>query len=662
MVRTSLRQTGRSFFNLSDRLFTLEWTVGDTKSVKPIRLNMTALEDRLVPDGRPLPYPTLFVGSGHSDAPQVRVLNAESGELKFSVQPFGDSFKGGNSVASADFNNDTVPDLLVGAGKGGGPRVRILNGINGSPISSPISDFWAYDLNFTGGVEVAAGDVDGDGRMDAVTVASTGGGPRVRAFSGATGEVLADFFAYESNFKGGLHVALGDFNIDGKDEIVVAAGAGGGPRVSIFTPSGKMLEHRLKDFFAFDPENRSGVYLAVGDVNGDADWLLSFLEYLDRRGHARLTIQLYLREAELFGLWLRHRRRRLADVTDRDARAFVTRPPRPRWRCNARSSTSILLRHLREVRRIPLPPAPASPRIEAVVAAFDDYLRDAAGLAEATRLYCRRYAREFLRLVFAAGPIGWDRLRPSQVHRFIAGYGQSGRIAAARVGAGALHNFLRWLEFQGHVGPALARSVPRFPRWRLAALPSVLSDHQLAAIINGFEGPTATGRRDTAMALCLIDLGLRVGEVAALTLDDMDLSAGTFCLEAGKPRRSRILPMTARVRRAILRYLRSDRAAATKGPLFVRHRMPVGEPVSRELIRGVLRRAYARVAGCERLTGTHILRHTAASRLLRAGADLKRIADILGHRSVDTTAIYAKVDVVRLAAVAMPWPAAKEVQ
>ena len=208
----------------------------------------------------------------------------------------------------------------------------------------------------------------------------------------------------------------------------------------------------------------------------------------------------------------------------------------------------------------------------------------------------------------------------------------------------------------------MARAVPRFPRRRLAALPPTLSDDQLTGILAGFNDSTATGRRDAAMALCLIDLGLRVGEVARLTLGDVDEAAGTLRLATGKPRRSRIVPMSVRVRRAVSKYIRGDRAATADGLLFVRHRLPVGEPVTRELIRGVIRRAYARVAGCERLTGTHILRHTAAARLLRAGADLKRIADILGHRSIDTTAIYAKVDLAQLDMVAMPWPVAKAVR
>jgi integrase/recombinase XerD len=394
----------------------------------------------------------------------------------------------------------------------------------------------------------------------------------------------------------------------------------------------------------------------------DADWLGSLLADLHRDGYARLTVQFYLREAELFGRWLRRHRRSLATLTDADVRAFATRPPLRRLRCNARSAGHHLLRHLRDRGLVPPRPAPAPARIERVVAAYDAHLRDAAGLADATRLYRRRYAREFLTATFGTRPIRWSRLRPEHIREFVAGYGRTGRVASAQVAADGLRSFLRWLQLRGRIGPELVASVPLFPRWRLAALPPVLTDDQLTGLLARFDRSTPVGRRDHAIAVCLIDLGLRVGEVADLTLDDVDAAAGTLRLVAGKPRRDRVLPMPERVRRAVLDYVRRDRPGTTARHLFVRHRLPLGAPVTRELVRGVIRRAYAAAPGCERLTGTHILRHTAASRLLRAGADLKRIADILGHRSIDTTAAYAKVDVDRLAAVALPWPAAGEVQ
>jgi integrase/recombinase XerD len=185
-----------------------------------------------------------------------------------------------------------------------------------------------------------------------------------------------------------------------------------------------------------------------------------------------------------------------------------------------------------------------------------------------------------------------------------------------------------------------------------------MTDKQLRAFLKTFKRSTPSGRRNYAMAVCMTDLGLRVGEVAALTLADLDESAGTLHLAAGKSRRDRVLPLPGKVQQAITR-CRHDRPETSDPHLFVRYRVPVGRGVSREVVRGVMRLAYAQVAGCEKWTGTHVLRHTAATRLHRAGADMKRVADILGHLSIDTTAIYTKVDLDRLAEVALPWPTVK---
>jgi site-specific recombinase XerD len=188
-----------------------------------------------------------------------------------------------------------------------------------------------------------------------------------------------------------------------------------------------------------------------------------------------------------------------------------------------------------------------------------------------------------------------------------------------------------------------------------------MTDEQLTTFLASFnESPS--GRRDYAMALCMVDLGLRTVEVADLMLDDVDGTVGTLRLSSGKSRRERVLPMSRRLRLAVGEYARRYRPETSAPQLFVRHRVPLGAAVTRELVRGVMRRAYASVPGCEHWTGTHALRHTAATRLHRAGADLKRVADILGHRSLDTTVIYTKVDFARLVQVALPWPCEKEVQ
>jgi integrase len=183
-----------------------------------------------------------------------------------------------------------------------------------------------------------------------------------------------------------------------------------------------------------------------------------------------------------------------------------------------------------------------------------------------------------------------------------------------------------------------------------------MSDEQLRQFLAGFDRSTPTGRRDYAMALCQADLGLRISEVDALRLDHIDWHGATVRIVAGKTGRTRELPLTKGVGDAIAEYLRGGRPTTTCRHVFVRHTVPVGTALGTSLIRHVISRAFARVDGCAHWKGAHVLRHTAATRLHRHGASLKEVADLLGHQSLDTTAIYTKVDLPTLARVALPWP------
>jgi hypothetical protein len=157
---------------------------------------------------------------------------------------FAQSFQGGVRVAAGDVNSDGVADIITAAGPGGGPHVKVFDGRSGGELRS----FFAYDPAFKGGVFVAAGDVNGDGRADIVTGAGAGAGPHVKVFDGATGAELRSFMAYGPAFTGGVFVAAGDVNGDGAADIITGAGAGGGPHVKVF--DGK-TGAELKSYFPF---------------------------------------------------------------------------------------------------------------------------------------------------------------------------------------------------------------------------------------------------------------------------------------------------------------------------------------------------------------------------------------------------------------------------
>ena len=204
--------------------------------------------------------------------------------------------------------------------------------------------------------------------------------------------------------------------------------------------------------------------------------------------------------------------------------------------------------------------------------------------------------------------------------------------------------------------PALAGVVPAAPQWPMDRLPRSLSIESLRAVLSQFDTGTATGRRDLAMIQSMSDLGLRVSEVVCLTLDDIDWRRSVVTIRHGKGGRDRALPLPAQLGRVISAYLRCGRPSSNDRHVFLRHTVLLGTPVSHALVRGVFRRAHAAATGCTDSVGTHVLRHTAASRMRAAGHSLKGIADVLGHRSVDTTTIYVKLDVEALRVAALPWP------
>jgi len=194
------------------------------------------------------------------------VLSAVKGELIFyrdgrkikSFRPYG-AFKGIFSLAIADVVGDFNQEIITGAGLGGGPHVAIFD-FNGKMKNG----FMAYDKNFRGGVNVAAGDIDNDGLVEIITGAGPGGGPQVRVFDNK-GQAKLSFMAYDKNFKGGVNVAAGDIDNDGLVEIITGAGPGGGPQVRVFDNKGQAKF----SFFAFDKSYRKGISVAVYDLNND---------------------------------------------------------------------------------------------------------------------------------------------------------------------------------------------------------------------------------------------------------------------------------------------------------------------------------------------------------------------------------------------------------
>lgn len=214
------------------------------------------------------------VGSGAGQSTTINVYDAQTNSLLGILTPYGRDFTGGARVVTADVTGDGVQDIIVAPGAGSQSWVKVYDGTNLQEVRS----FLAYTADFTGGIFVAVGDVDHDGRNDIVTGAGENGGPHVKVFGGAdlfpNGDVTLavlpyarrSFFAYESDFRGGVSVAVADVNGDGYADIITGAGHGGGPRVTVVSGKDQSI---LQNYFAYDPSMRSGIMVAAGDINGN---------------------------------------------------------------------------------------------------------------------------------------------------------------------------------------------------------------------------------------------------------------------------------------------------------------------------------------------------------------------------------------------------------
>jgi hypothetical protein len=210
--------------------------------------------------------PIVVTGAGAGGGPRVEVFDAPSGALKFSFFAYDPSYTGGVRVAVGDVNGDGIPDIITSTGPGGGPNIKVFSGKDLSLLAS----FFAFEPSFTGGATVAVGHFDGQPGADIVVGAGPGAGPRVQTFRIVDGQAvrlagpLGSFFAFEPTFTGGVNVAAGNLDGGPTDDIVVGAASLGGPHVVVFDASANMIH----SFFAFDAP-QLGVTVAVADLNGD---------------------------------------------------------------------------------------------------------------------------------------------------------------------------------------------------------------------------------------------------------------------------------------------------------------------------------------------------------------------------------------------------------
>jgi site-specific recombinase XerD len=279
------------------------------------------------------------------------------------------------------------------------------------------------------------------------------------------------------------------------------------------------------------------------------------------------------------------------------------------------------------------------------------YLAGERGLAASTVGYYLAEARLF---VAAAGP-DLGELTAAGVAGFVREQCRQRSIGMAKILVTALRALLRFLHVEGVTAEPLAAVVPAVAGWRGGALPRALGPAQVTGLLESCDQSSVTGRRDLAVLTLLARLGLRAAEVAALELDDIDWRAGEVLIR-GKARREERLPLPADAGAAIAGYLRAGRADGQCRSVFLAVRAPF-PGLSAGAVQAIVRYAGRRAGVAP--ASAHRLRHAAATQMLRAGAPLAEIGQVLRHRAASTTAVYARVDHDALRALALPWPVSR---
>ncbi len=302
-----------------------------------------------------------------------------------------------------------------------------------------------------------------------------------------------------------------------------------------------------------------------------------------------------------------------------------------------------------------LPVAPVVPLgpVEGLLARYRDYLVGERGLTQGTARGYVDCVRPFVVTRVHGDVLDLTGITAADVTGFVLSACPSRAVGSAKLIVCALRSLLRWLHVTGQMSASLASAVPSVAGWRLSSLPKGLERGQLRRLLGSCDRRTRTGRRDYAIMLLLSRLGLRAGEVARLGLDDMDWRRGEIAI-CGKGNRAERLPLPADVGAAITAYLRAGRPSTAEGrSVFVRVHAP-----HRTLTTGGVTEVVfdaAQRAGLPKMHA-HRLRHTAATAMLAAGSPLAEVGQVLRHRSMLSTAIYAKVDHNALAVLARPWP------
>lgn len=384
-------------------------------------------------------------------------------------------------------------------------------------------------------------------------------------------------------------------------------------------------------------------------------WEEGFADYLTGLGYAPGSVMLRLNLMKHLSRWLAVEGINPAGCDDGAVARFIIARRRDHVDLSSLGAIAPLLTYLRSVAVIPsvVPAVRAEGPVDVLLLGWGEYLASARGLAGSTVGYYRELARPFVCSRLRGNGVDLDGLDARAVTHFVQENIPGMAVGTAKLTVTVLRSLLRYLFVSGLIAERLDGVVPARAGYRDSGLPRGLTAGQVDAVIAAIDQSARAGKRDRAIVMLLARLGLRAGEVSGLQLEDVDWRAATIRVR-GKGGRLDVLPVPIDVGSALAEYLRVvPRPVSAGRALFFRSLAPYS-PLGSPAVKAVVRRAGLR-AGIGPV-GAHQLRHSVATATINAGASLEEVAQLLRHRSVCSTTIYAKVDLSRLAGLARPWP------
>lgn len=383
----------------------------------------------------------------------------------------------------------------------------------------------------------------------------------------------------------------------------------------------------------------------------------TYITQVREQGYRPRTIRVHLCLFADFDCWLTRTDRGFRDLNEQIIERFLRRHLGQRtWRAGERPALHRLLTILRKARVTPQAKAVPMTPAQRLADQFRRYLSEERGCSGWTLENYGRHIERFVAQRFGTGPLKPSRLQARDVVAFVQSNARRHSRGHTLQVVTALRSFLRFLHYRGHLTSDLSGAVPTVALWRSADLPKHLPTGAVQQVLDSCDQATAVGRRNHAILLLLARLGLRAGEIIALQLEDLDWENSQITVRSKKGRGWARMPLPRDVGKAVARYLRMDRPCCSSRNVFVRMVAPY-ERLSNSPVISVLTRNALKKAGVESARkGAHLFRHSLATEMLRRGASLDEIGQVLRHKDPDTTAIYAKVDLDALRRLAIAWP------